>query len=114
MNAQLLDRHSRRILQSTRTDVCRHLGVPRLRPEMVSELYLKIRDTLAQTASAAGTVRCETVDDLAVTIYLVAVAEDKPGPALLTDLKRTLADVLKPDLGPSRQRVKESLKESPR
>lgn len=97
MNAQLLDRQSRRIVQSTRPDVCRHLGVPRLRPQLVSELYLRVRDTLAQTASPGGAVRRETVDDLAVTIYMVAVTENQPGPALLTDLKRTLADTLKPD-----------------
>jgi hypothetical protein len=98
MNAQLLDRRSRRILQSTGPDICRHLGVQRLRSQMVSELYLGIRDTLAQTTSGGDAVPRETVDDLAVTIYMVAVAEDRPGPALLTDLKRTLADVLKTDL----------------
>lgn len=97
MNAQLLDRRSRRILQSTRPDVCRHLGVPRLEAQMVSELYLKIRETLAQSTSPGGALRRQTVDDLAVTIYMVAVAEAQPGPALLTDLKRTLAGTLKPD-----------------
>lgn len=97
MSTQLLDRSSRRILQSARPDVCRHLGVGQLRPQMVSELYLRIRETLAQTTSPGGAVRRQTVDDLAVTIYMVAVAEARPGPALLTDLKRTLADMLKPD-----------------
>jgi hypothetical protein len=61
---------------------------------MVSELYLRIRDTLVEATSRRGGLSPQTVEDLAVTIYMVTVAEAHAGPSLLADLKRTLAGAI--------------------
>jgi hypothetical protein len=61
---------------------------------MVSELYWRIREILAHATAPGGELRPNAVDELALTIYLVAVAEAQPETDLLSDLRRTLQERL--------------------
>lgn len=87
-NLQQLDRRVRHLIRAVEPQLRQHLGVSKLDRSLVSDLYLRLQETLSR-----GEARPE---DLALTIYLVAMAAgsgEGPDPELLVALRRLLEKV---------------------
>lgn len=87
------DRRAREVLQAVAPLLRHRLGVPELDPDLVGDLYLRLRDALAY-GDARGGAEAATAPDLAWTIYLVLASHplgSGPRPDLLVSLRRTLA-----------------------
>lgn len=100
MPSVTVDEFTKRLLRAAAPDLQRSLGVRRLNRELLGEIYLRLREVLGRFE---GPLRQEAlrqadiVDELALTIYMVASTYDpgrQPSPELLSPLARALDGAL--------------------
>jgi hypothetical protein len=94
MTDQQLDRQAREVMQSVEEHLRRHLGLPRLGAELVSTLYIQVRNQVARLEEEGGQAPGDAIEELALAIYLTVLSEcEQAGPDLLTSLKPALESV---------------------
>ena len=84
---------ARRLILAVQDDLRRWQAVPRLEPELVAALYLRVRDILARWPTPDD----GAIDELALTVYLTASAwQPTPDRAatLLPILRRDIAEAM--------------------
>ena len=88
------DLAARRVVRAVQEDLRRWQAVPRLEPELVAALYLRVRDILARWPNPDE----GAIDELALTVYLTTSAW-QPTPdraaSLLPILRRDIAEAMR-------------------
>jgi hypothetical protein len=98
--AKPLDDVARRLIRASEEDLRRWMGTGQLESDLLSALYLRVREVLERGAADGDAM----VEDIALTIYLTASAwqaRAEPPLNLLTSLHRVIAVTLSTDSFPT-------------
>lgn len=102
-----INHQARRLIRATEEELRSHLGPKGLSLDLLGEIYIRIQDVLARSGGAERTSaqdRARLVDELALSIYLVAAADEAgsaAAPKLLPNLRRALTEALKEAQAPA-------------
>jgi hypothetical protein len=97
-NERNAEQQARRVVRNVEPDLCRHLGVSRLDPDFVAELYIRVREELLRSSSGGAVTGDEdSSSSLALTIFLVTTSQQEGSvvsPELIPRLETVIARTL--------------------
>lgn len=98
------DEEARRVVRNAEPALRKHLGVSRLDPDFVAELYTRVRDDLSRSDESMATE--DLSSSLALTIFLVTTSQQRGSgvspeliPRLETVIARTLSEATRDSSG---------------